>query len=760
MWCKSCNKETEPEQSLALLEQLLPEQYSHTVCSYVTLGETHFRASIKLKLSSVEDAKGWFEDFQSSSGFTWRISKTYPNGGRYNKYRMDYRCQHKTFGYVCKKRSKNTDCPATLFVILKRRPESGERKSRSGDPHMRDGLVFHVNLRHEHNHPTSCAKSVTKRDVSGETVEKLTKLFESGHSPLTAFETLKYDVQEEVRDNYVCAAGDSSACPDLQFCHRLYHKLFKKAFVAAEQEEMLKDLEQTLDGYNKEQGDVCARIGKTTDHQLVIAMCTPVMRRVHSRLRESSEMVFVDSSGHCDCHNKTKEKQTHRLFLLLAPSSAGGLPLGVFITTSESQATISAALELLQTVFPQDRFFGYPDGPLVVMSDDCPALRQALQGAFPEATLVLSVFHLLQAMWRWLWSSSNGVPKQHRAPLLKSFRGLVYASTPTALMKRYNSLLGHHVASQNPKFVRHLQEVFMRREEWAMCLRVQQPISGDHTNTNSYMESVMRVVKEKILHRLKAFNVKQLLDFAVTRMDSHYVRRLTDAANSTLHTSPQRLLETEDIGKYSIAQEDQDNYTLASLSNAAVSYHVNMALGCCTCSVGLHGRQCKHQSVVAGTFEHKDSFFLWVPPDIRKLFYQIATGKDIPDDWFETLMQDKPPPSEGAAAEIYFDPETDSDADSFTEPMESSPIPSSTSVETDSGESLIKDRLNSVFLDMTKKLDNPDFNHSITSFVKNYENIKTDQCAMVSALSSFGKSLQKKSRGCKRTMEVEPTGLS
>ena len=61
----------------------------------------------------------------------------------------------------------------------------------------------------------------------------------------------------------------------------------------------------------------------------------------------------------------------------------------------------------------------------------------------------------------------------------------------------------------------------------------------------------------------------------------------------------------------------------------------------------------------------------------------------------------------------------------------------------------LKERLNSVFLDMTKKLDDPDFTHAIASFVKTYESIKTDS-AMVSALSSFGKSLQTKVAGCKR----------
>lgn len=193
----------------------------------------------------------------------------------------------------------------------------------------------------------------------------------------------------------------------------------------------------------------------------------------------------------------------------------------------------------------------YSDSLPIPVLDSHP-YRQALHGAFPEATLVLCVFHILQAMWRWLWSSANGVPKQHRAHLLKSFRGLVYASTPTALMEGYTRLMEDHIASQHQKYVRHLQEVFKRREEWAICLQAHLPTRGNHTN--NYVESAMRVVKEQVLHRLKAYNVTQLVDFVVTRMEAHYTRRLTDVANNRLKTSHKKVVETEDIKRDSIVQ--------------------------------------------------------------------------------------------------------------------------------------------------------------------------------------------------------------
>lgn len=108
--------------------------------------------------------------------------------------------------------------------------------------------------------------------------------------------------------------------------------MFQEKPLKSAREEMFKDLEQTLDDYNKEQGDVCARMCKTTDKQLVIAICTPMVRRFHSRKRESGEMVLV-SKGNCDQPN-------HCLFILLRHSSADGLPLGVFITTSETQVKL------------------------------------------------------------------------------------------------------------------------------------------------------------------------------------------------------------------------------------------------------------------------------------------------------------------------------------------------------------------------------------------------------------------------------------
>ena len=261
---------------------------------------------------------------------------------------------------------------------------------------------------------------------------------------------------------------------------RLYYKIFKQAYGAPSGDNMLADLRAWIEQYNIDHGRVCAQMERTLDGQLVVAICTPLMQRVHTRVQQSGELIFVDSSGNCD-------RQNHSLFLIMTHSAAGGLPLGVMITTSESQTTLSTGMTLLKQLLPPDSFFGREDGPQAVMTDDCSALRQALQSVFPGASLILCTFHVLQEMWRWLWNSHNQIRKEDRPQLLNGFRALVYADTEEDLSAAYARLSASPVAIPYRRFLAHLADVYGRRTEWALCLRSHLMTRGN--NTNNYVES-------------------------------------------------------------------------------------------------------------------------------------------------------------------------------------------------------------------------------------------------------------------------------
>lgn len=79
--------------------------------------------------------------------------------------------------------------------------------------------------------------------------------------------------------------------------------------------------------------------------------------------------------------------------------------------------------------------------------------------------------------------------------------------------------------------------------------------------------------------------------------------------------------------QYEHQQEEEDSYIVESRSNAAPAYHVNVAIGCCTCPTGMMGGHCKHQSAVARTLGQNESVSFCLSPETRKLCYQIATGE-------------------------------------------------------------------------------------------------------------------------------------
>lgn len=90
---------------------------------------------------------------------------------------------------------------------------------RSTDPHM-PAFPTLVHITNEHNHNLHVPDALRYKDVGPEAIQKLKKLFEAGHSPSTALDVLKYDLQLELGDDYAYASADRSICPDIQFCYR------------------------------------------------------------------------------------------------------------------------------------------------------------------------------------------------------------------------------------------------------------------------------------------------------------------------------------------------------------------------------------------------------------------------------------------------------------------------------------------------------------------------------------------------------------
>jgi hypothetical protein len=75
-----------------------------------------------------------------------------------------------------------------------------------------------------------------------------------------------------------------------------------------------------------------------------------------------------------------------------------------------------------------------------------------------------------------------------------------------------------------------LSRYWDRRRDWALCYRHSALVRNNQTN--NYAEAAMRVLKDKVFERVKAFNLAQMADFVLTRFEGYYERKLLDAAHN------------------------------------------------------------------------------------------------------------------------------------------------------------------------------------------------------------------------------------
>jgi len=120
-------------------------------------------------------------------------------------------------------------------------------------------------------------------------------------------------------------------------------------------------------------------------------------------------------------------------------------------------------------------------------------------------------------------------------------------------------------------------------------------------HTNNYAEITVRLYKDIILSRCKAYNVTALVDFTFSVMEKYYVCSLRSFANSR-EVAPRLLLQA--LLKKA-EYPNTDNITRVTAFTYLVPseiYEVDVSVGICMCEAGKHGRFCKHQAGILKCF--------------------------------------------------------------------------------------------------------------------------------------------------------------
>ena len=167
----------------------------------------------------------------------------------------------------------------------------------------------------------------------------------------------------------------------------------------------------------------------------------------------------------------------HSRALLIIVSKLKLLIFGLSHVTRSSSLYFGGAgpISLFQTVLPGRAFFGRGPkvGPRIIMTDDAASERNAILNIWPAVVLMLCVFHLLQAYWRWLWNADNKIAKMDRPTRFNLFKLVVYAPNEE-LHKEKEGLLNHATVAKYPKLLNTLEKTFYqerRSGHWRLVLR-------------------------------------------------------------------------------------------------------------------------------------------------------------------------------------------------------------------------------------------------------------------------------------------------
>ena len=143
------------------------------------------------------------------------------------------------------------------------------------------------------------------------------------------------------------------------------------------------------------------------------------------------------------------------------------------------------------------------------------------------------------------------------------------------------------IAQKYPHFLKNINAQWEKRTFWAHCYKRSTITRGNHTNN---AEAGIRILKDLVFVRVKAYNLVQMFYFLVEIMDLYYKRKLVNIANSRLQSYVAlrfKGLDAKKVKKEDITKDIQPGwYTVQSQSQIDQSYQVNVHIGVCTCTKG------------------------------------------------------------------------------------------------------------------------------------------------------------------------------
>ena len=207
----------------------------------------------------------------------------------------------------------------------------------------------------------------------------------------------------------------------------------------------------------------------------------------------------------------------------------------------------------------------------------------------------------------------------------------MYAASEDEMDVAINNILKEKVSY--PEFVKRFEAFYKRKTEWVLYFR-NDLLTRQH-NTNNLAEISIRILKDIVLCRTKAFNVVALCEFCIAVWEMYLVKRLLDYAygrrNAVFILSSNLLKKSTKFSQNDIQEINADTFHIKS---GKYIYTVNVNIGACSCPAGMSGAFCKHQCFIMNL---KNIVFPNSPPIFQEDRYNLgllALGSKCPEESF------------------------------------------------------------------------------------------------------------------------------
>ncbi|KFM76407.1 hypothetical protein X975_06050, partial [Stegodyphus mimosarum] len=260
-------------------------------------------------------------------------------------------------------------------------------------------------------------------------------------------------MMEKMGNEYYDVCGDRNMFPTKKDIQNLWRKDFQDKYGERSGTGMFITLSERVEELRLQGHKIKV---STCDEAYVVSLCTPTMQRALT-LKCATEILFVDATANCDVQN-------HRIYFISTYYGAvGGLPLACLVTNSLKADMFDKGMETLL-----DDFKLFTQQPKIIITDDDLNERRILGKYFPEAKLLLCIFHVLKACWKWLLKKPE-IKKEDQQKLYLSFKELVYVKEIKDFTRKYEDIkvLFQHY----PTFLKYIENNIIRKEQWALCFR-------------------------------------------------------------------------------------------------------------------------------------------------------------------------------------------------------------------------------------------------------------------------------------------------